>query len=62
MITDYQVVETREADDLKLEVDRLIREGWQPFGSVAVCADGQSRRYCQAMVVYGYVTPKKPDP
>jgi hypothetical protein len=47
-IVDYMVVRQSLREDFSETVGRLIREGWQPFGGVAVI------RYvtAQAMVKY----------
>ncbi len=59
MITDYQVVESGDDEQLAEAVKVAIQDGWQPFGSIAVTSffsldwgDEPFYWYCQAMVKY----------
>jgi hypothetical protein len=49
MITKYIILKSPSVDTLVLEVNALLRLGWQPKGSVARNGD----IYAQAMVQYG---------
>jgi len=53
-IVEYQVA-VASADYKKLvnETNRLIQEGFEPFGSVAIAVDEDSVHLAQAMVKYG---------
>lgn len=59
MITDYQIVETGDGDEIAEAVKVAIRNGWQPFGSIAVTSffdldwdDDPFYWYAQPMVKY----------
>jgi hypothetical protein len=61
-ILEYKLVRN---GDLKLfteDVNKLIKEGWQPLGSVGVAGVGGTVFQAQAMVKYGekieYLLPK----
>jgi hypothetical protein len=47
-IANYCVVAWGDPDSLVMEVQRLIKEGWQPIGGIAVAPDGL--QFFQAMV------------
>ena len=48
-ITQYKmVVGTKE--DVELDVNKLIKDGWQPLGAPAVCSQDRPYELCQAMV------------
>ncbi len=59
MITDYQVVESGDEDELSKEVKAAIEDGWQPFGGLSVTVwfdiewtDEPVYWYAQPMVKY----------
>jgi len=35
-ITDYQIISAASPTNLKTQVIKLLREGWQPLGGVAI--------------------------
>lgn len=52
-ITDYAVITECNEAELEKSVVLMIKNGFQPFGSLVVnCIDGV-RRFHQAMVIYG---------
>jgi len=59
-ITNYQLVESGDDSEVKEAVLAAIRNGWQPFGSIAVTVwfdadwcEEPCYWYCQPMVKYG---------
>jgi hypothetical protein len=53
-VTEYMIVEesgTYAAEEVRDRVNRLLAEGWQPLGGVAVAGDGErGGRLLQAMI------------
>lgn len=50
-IIDYIVAESRNVDDLRVKVRVMMREGWVPFGGVAVSYGTENWTiFAQAMV------------
>lgn len=45
-VAEYDVVLRRSIEGLVSDVNRKIRDGWEPCGGVAVCAN----HYCQVIV------------
>ena len=52
-ILEYKLVRNGDVRMFTEEVNQLIKEGWQPFGSVAVAGLGGTVFQAQAMVKYG---------
>ncbi len=58
MITDYQLIESAEGDEVAEAVLNAIQDGWQPFGSISITVwthpdcDDPGYWYCQPMVKY----------
>jgi hypothetical protein len=52
-ILEYKLVRNSDLRLFTEEVNQLIKEGWQPFGSVAVAGLGAAVFQAQAMVKYG---------
>ncbi len=51
-VIDYYVADGETLDELLNDVADAIRNGWQPFGSIAVSIIADLPRYYQAMVMY----------
>ena len=47
-ITDYKIVEAKCAEDLEIEVNRLIKVGWNVWGDLMYTSS--TPRWLQAMV------------
>ena len=55
-ITEYCIVHDATAERLTEKVNEMIKEGWQPFGSMSVISTGTSAgvtTHTQPMVPYG---------
>jgi hypothetical protein len=51
-ICEYTLVEGWKIDDLKRDVNKLIRDGWQPLGGISLhIKENYEHRYCQAMTL-----------
>jgi hypothetical protein len=49
----YKILTHNKRDELTKEVERHLREGWQPWGSLQMTeTPGESQFYAQAMVIY----------
>ena len=52
-IIDYIVIESRNVDDLRAKVKLNMKNGWVPFGGVAVSYGTDNWTiFAQAMVIY----------
>lgn len=49
-ITEYFLKTNCDRDQLNEDINEMIRDGWQPFGSPTVCVDENNCFYSQAMV------------
>ena len=52
-IIDYQVIHHYSLVQLRIEVQELISNGWQPFGDCRVIGDGHMPSLYQTMIKYG---------
>lgn len=55
-VVDYETVGAESLEVLDIEVGRAIRDGWQPFGSLAISQHGDECNvhwtFVQPMVLY----------
>lgn len=52
-VMEYKILTHNKRDGLTKEVQRHLREGWQPWGSLQMTETaGESPFFAQAMVVY----------
>lgn len=51
-ITCYKLV-VGSKEDLEKDVNKLIKEGWQPLGSPVICSQDRPYELCQAMFLAG---------
>ena len=55
-IIEYYAVHDDNAEMLTEKVNEMIKQGWQPFGSLAVSQVSSIIHYSQPMVQYGELT------
>lgn len=53
MIDEIEYITENYISDLHTEVNKMIKLGWQPFGSIFVHEGEEHFHYIQAMVKYG---------